>query len=240
MSTYARARSRLWLAVAAALFMALGATAVAQRGPGGAHVGGGGFHGGAMGGGPHQHFDGRFSHNQYYFNRGYSVHVPPAGGREFRGPHGGRYWYHGGNWYLWRGGSWVVWGAPVGLFVPWLPPYYTTIWWGGVPYYYANDTYYIWDDDQQGYEVVQPPQGIASGSTQPPASNQLFVYPRNGQSQQQEDKDRYECHHWAVQQTGFDPTVNGGGVPAEQNAQKRDQYFRAEVACLQGRGYSVD
>jgi len=37
-------------------------------------------------------------------------------------------------------------------------------------------------------------------------SNQLFVYPLKNQNQQQQDKDRYECHTWAVQQTGFDPT----------------------------------
>lgn len=34
----------------------------------------------------------------------------------------------------------------------------------------------------------------------------LYVYPKGGQSQAQQDKDRYECHTWAVQQTGFDPS----------------------------------
>jgi len=34
----------------------------------------------------------------------------------------------------------------------------------------------------------------------------LFIYPAKGQSQEQQDRDRYECHNWAVQQTGFDPT----------------------------------
>jgi hypothetical protein len=195
----------------------------------------------AGGGAPHQHFDSRFAHDQYYYNHGYSVHVPPAGGHEFHGPGGERYWYHGGNWYHWRGGSWVVWGAPIGFFVPLLPPYYTTIWWGGVPYYYANDTYYIWDDGQQGYEVVAPPSGIeSSGTTQPPPSDKLFIYGKNGQSAQQQEQDRYECHRWAVSQSGFDPTVSGGGVPADQAEQKRDQYYRADVACLEGRGYSVD
>ncbi len=37
-------------------------------------------------------------------------------------------------------------------------------------------------------------------------SGQMYVYPSKGQSQQQQDKDRYECHTWAVQQTGFDPS----------------------------------
>jgi hypothetical protein len=34
----------------------------------------------------------------------------------------------------------------------------------------------------------------------------IFIYPAKGQTQAQQDKDRYECHNWAVQQTGFDPT----------------------------------
>jgi hypothetical protein len=197
------------------------------------------------GGGPHQHFDSRFSHNQYYFNRSYAVHTPPPGGREVRGPDGGRYWCRGGNWYRWHpgwwGGSWVISAAPVGLFLPVLPPYYTTIWLGGVPYYYANDAYYTWDDAQHGYQVVSPPEDIDSqGTTQAPGSNQLFVYPKNGQSSQQQDKDRYECHRWAVDQSGFDPTASGGGAPSDQVPAQRDHYFRAEVACLQGRGYAVE
>ncbi len=34
----------------------------------------------------------------------------------------------------------------------------------------------------------------------------VFMYPARGQSQQQQDRDRYECHSWAVGQTGFDPS----------------------------------
>ena len=34
----------------------------------------------------------------------------------------------------------------------------------------------------------------------------IFIYPSKGQSQKQQDQDRYECHSWAVQQTGFDPS----------------------------------
>jgi hypothetical protein len=37
----------------------------------------------------------------------------------------------------------------------------------------------------------------------------MMVYPANGQSQEQLDRDRYECHVWAVQQTGFDPSRPG-------------------------------
>ena len=34
----------------------------------------------------------------------------------------------------------------------------------------------------------------------------LYIYPAKGQTQAQQDKDRYECHTWAVKQTGFDPS----------------------------------
>lgn len=36
---------------------------------------------------------------------------------------------------------------------------------------------------------------------------QPYIYPSQGQSQEQQNRDKYECHSWAVQQTGFDPTA---------------------------------
>ena len=42
------------------------------------------------------------------------------------------------------------------------------------------------------------------------SAQQMFIYPQRGQSPQQQQQDRGECHVWAVQQTGYDPTV---GVP---------------------------
>lgn len=215
--------------------MSAGAPVLAQHS--GGHPGGGAP---AGAGGPHQHLDTRFSHNQFYYDHGYAVHRPPPGGAELHGRDGGRYWFHGGNWYRWRGGAWVVGGPPIGMFVPALPLYYTTVWWNGVPYYYANDAYYMWVPEQQQYEVVAPPDGIeASGSTQPPVGNDLFVYPKNGQSSEQQSKDEFDCHRWAVDQTGFDPTKPQGGVPPEQGTDKRSDYLRAKTSCLEGRGYSV-
>ncbi|HZF16195.1 MAG TPA: glycine zipper 2TM domain-containing protein [Steroidobacteraceae bacterium] len=45
-------------------------------------------------------------------------------------------------------------------------------------------------------------------AAEPPAapSSAVFVYPSKGQSAQQTDRDRYECHNWAVKQSGFDPS----------------------------------
>ena len=39
----------------------------------------------------------------------------------------------------------------------------------------------------------------------PPPSTHLFFYPKQGQSKAQQDRDRYECHLWAVKQSGYDP-----------------------------------
>ncbi len=216
-----------------------GQLAVAQRT--GGHQGSsaaGGTHAAA---GAHQHIDGRFSHNQSYFDHGYSVHRPPSGSvGDIRGRDGGRYRFHGGNWYRWGGGAWVVWGAPFGVFVPFLPPYFTTVWWSGIPYYYANDSYYLWDDTQHQYQVVAPPDGIESAVAAPaPSSDQLFAYPKNGQSTDQQAKDRQDCERWAVDQTRFEPNADAAGAADAQTAQKHSDFIRAQMTCLEGRGYAV-
>jgi len=54
--------------------------------------------------------------------------------------------------------------------------------------------------------VAEPVRTVAVASPPPPPPPKMFVYPANGQSPEQLDRDRYECHTWAVQQTGVDPT----------------------------------
>lgn len=51
--------------------------------------------------------------------------------------------------------------------------------------------------------VTPPPRTYAVPA---PPPQKVFVYPNNGQSAEQTDRDRYECHNWAVQQTGVDPS----------------------------------
>ncbi|MEJ0085258.1 MAG: DUF6515 family protein [Pseudomonadota bacterium] len=184
-------------------------------------------------------FDNRYSHNQYYHDRGYSVRGIPRGAYEIN--HGGQhYWFGGGQWYRSRGGLSIVIGAPIGAFVPVLPPLYSTVWWSGRPYYYADDTYYTWDGDVNKYEVVQAPAGIdQGGSTAAASTDSVFVYPKNGQTPEELARDRFDCHQFALQQTGFDPTASGGGVPASELATRKADYLRAQAACLDGRGYSV-
>jgi hypothetical protein len=33
----------------------------------------------------------------------------------------------------------------------------------------------------------------------------IFIYPAQGQSAEQQEKDKFECYKWAKEQTGFDP-----------------------------------
>jgi hypothetical protein len=40
----------------------------------------------------------------------------------------------------------------------------------------------------------------------PAAATKVYFYPTQEQSPEQQDRDRYDCHVWAVKQTGFDPT----------------------------------
>jgi hypothetical protein len=72
----------------------------------------------------------------------------------------------------------------------------------------------------------------------PPETN-VYFYPVRGQSPEKQDRDKYECNTWAVQQSGFDPTKAGGGGAPEVAVAKRNDYFNARVACLEPRGYSV-
>jgi hypothetical protein len=193
------------LVLCACLAVATAAPAIAQH-SGGGH--GGGWHGGG-GGGWH------------------------GGGGGWRGGwHGGYGWRGGGYWGPW---GWGWGGLGLGLYFATLPDYYSTYWWGGVPYYYADNTYYRWNGIVDQYETVAPPDVVQSQAGQGPAPAELIAYPKNGQSEEQQGKDKFECHRWAVSQTGFDPTQPGGGS-APGN---RSNYFRAQTACLEGRGYSV-
>jgi hypothetical protein len=50
----------------------------------------------------------------------------------------------------------------------------------------------------------------------------LIVYPAKGQSQDQMEKDKFECYSWAKKQTGFDPmqTPQATAPPPQQEAQQ--------------------
>jgi hypothetical protein len=56
--------------------------------------------------------------------------------------------------------------------------------------------------------VVQPP--VRTVAVAAPPMPRMFVYPAQGQSEEQLERDRFECHSWAVQQSGFDPSRSNG------------------------------
>ena len=53
---------------------------------------------------------------------------------------------------------------------------------------------------------VTEPTPVAAAP--PPVPNTtVYFYPARGQSADQQDRDKYECNGWAVQQSGFDPSL---------------------------------
>jgi len=54
----------------------------------------------------------------------------------------------------------------------------------------------------------------------------MYVYPKQGQDKAQQDKDTYECHSWAVQQTGFDPTKPPSTSTQTQSSHPREGRWR--------------
>jgi hypothetical protein len=239
-------------ALAASLLLALGpgvSTAAPQE-----HGGGGGHFAGHGGfGGPHYAGGGRrFDVPQHWVG----MH-PNWGGGPRPGVGWVRPWGRGWVPHYWGGGYWggAFWPrAYLGWDFPWflavLPVGYATYWWGGVPYYYWQGVYYVWSPDYGDYVVTDPPPvsgGTLEGAAPPPAAVQpagadrgamsLYVYPKNGQSDQQTQNDRYQCHEWAVGQTGFDPTNTANDTQA--STATPENYKRAVTACLEARGYSV-
>lgn len=56
-----------------------------------------------------------------------------------------------------------------------------------------------------------PPRPYREAPPPPPprAMTDVYAYPQQGQTAEQQDRDRYDCHLWAVKQTGFDPSAPG-------------------------------
>jgi hypothetical protein len=77
--------------------------------------------------------------------------------------------------------------------------------------------------------AAAPPPGVsgagAPGAGAPGAGAQIFMYPKNGQSEEQQSIDKRECQQWAASQAG---------------AANSNDYRRAMMACIEGRGYSAN
>jgi hypothetical protein len=164
----------------------------------------------------------------------------PSGHRRYDW-RGSQYYWGGGHWYRPYNNSYIIVGAPIGMFMPYLPGSYTTVWVGGDRYYYADGAYFTYEPVRRGYVVARSPYGDDEddygdddsprrGSTR---DDDMYIYPMRGQSEKQQADDRYECHRWAVNQVHYDPT------DSEYDRDDRENYDRAITACLTGRGYSV-
>lgn len=157
---------------------------------------------------------------------------PGTGQPQQRYAHKGQdYILSGGKWYRPSGAQWHAVAPPPGLRLPRLPDGAREIWIGSVLYHLAAGTYYIWRTDNRVYEVVSPPPAAAQEQ-----EYDVIAYPARGQGEEQQGRDRYECHRWAVGQSGFDPAATS----TAPETGLRDRYRRALGACLQGRGYSIN
>jgi hypothetical protein len=63
----------------------------------------------------------------------------------------------------------------------------------------------------------QTPTRTVSVPQAAPQPLPLYVYPASGQVPAQLDRDRYECHLWAVRQARFDPSLPG--IPSAQRVE---------------------
>lgn len=163
-------------------------------------------------------------------------HVRRLPSRHYRIPGNRPYYYHRGTFYRPNTRGYVVINAPIGARVCCLPSGYISFGIGDMRYFYLNSTYYLWDQPRRDYIVVEKPSGAdqaMSKSEEIASTGDFYVYPRQGQSEEQRDRDRYQCHLWAKDQTGFDPSL------PRQDRSLAPDYRRAITACLEGKGYTV-
>ena len=95
---------------------------------------------------------------------------------------------------------------------------------------------------------------VGSCRKAPPMQLDLSVFQKEGASQEQESKDRYECHTRAVQRTGFDPAIRPPDDPSQMRAQEKREleaeqfverrkqqmlYDDALKRCMTERGYTI-
>jgi hypothetical protein len=70
----------------------------------------------------------------------------------------------------------------------------------------------------------------------------IYAYSAKGQSQSQQDRDRYECHSWAAKQTGFDPSksqVVASDTPASSRTPMPPQGHVVRGAALGAVGGAI-
>jgi len=78
--------------------------------------------------------------------------------------------------------------------------------------------------------------GLAACVLVSTAQAEVYVYPKQGQSQDAFQKDQYECHNWATQQTGFNPAAppQTAAAPPPQERAVRGAARGAAVGAVGG------
>ena len=85
--------------------------------------------------------------------------------------------------------------------------------------------------------ALAAPAAAGQFTSRPP--QMVSLTPNNGQTPEQQARDRYDCYRFALGQSGFDPLHPKGGLPSAQSSEQEAAYDRVRTACLQQRGYTV-
>lgn len=60
-----------------------------------------------------------------------------------------------------------------------------------------------------GCVEAPPPRPVYRSPPPPTPNTDVYAYPQQGQTAEQMDRDRFDCHEWAVKQSNFDPSAPG-------------------------------
>ena len=55
------------------------------------------------------------------------------------------------------------------------------------------------------------------------AEAKMFIYPEKGQTKEQQEFDEFQCHKWAVEQTGIDPAQVAQHSPSYRQRERSDR-----------------
>lgn len=80
--------------------------------------------------------------------------------------------------------------------------------------------------------------GLCFSTAYDALAGEMFIYPKNGQSNEQMEKDKYECYSWAKKQSGFDPMEKPTATapPPKQDRKKGGLLKGAAGGALLGAG----
>ena len=84
--------------------------------------------------------------------------------------------------------------------------------------------------------IVTVMAGLCAWAPATAAQAEVFAYPKPGVSQDQFQKDQFECHQWAQGQTGVNPAqpAMAGGAPPEQGGAVRGAARGAALGAIGG------